>query len=206
MSQLLKGFRFGMILQLAIGPVCLFIFQTSVSSGFLAAESGVLGTVIIDGSEIILAVLGVGIFLKKYRNIQFFLKIFGTAVLFLYGINEILGVFQLSFLPYFNLAEKSSPENIFLYSILLALSNPLTVIFWTGIFSAKIAEENLKKNELSLFGLGCIFATLFFLTFIAVTGSFTSRMLPDYLLKILNFSIGLVMIYFGIRNLNKKYK
>lgn len=33
----LKGFKFGMLLQLAIGPICLFIFQTSITKGFFVA-------------------------------------------------------------------------------------------------------------------------------------------------------------------------
>ena len=53
--MILKGLRFGMILQLAIGPMCIFIFQTSIAHGFFAGEMGVLGTAIVDSLEIILA-------------------------------------------------------------------------------------------------------------------------------------------------------
>ena len=34
MKNLTKGFKFGMILQIAIGPICLFVFQTACKSGF----------------------------------------------------------------------------------------------------------------------------------------------------------------------------
>ncbi len=38
--MLFKGFQLGMLLQIAMGPVCLFIFQTASASGFAAAEAG----------------------------------------------------------------------------------------------------------------------------------------------------------------------
>jgi hypothetical protein len=37
-----KGFKFGMLLQLAIGPMCLMVFNTSATYGFLVALSLVL--------------------------------------------------------------------------------------------------------------------------------------------------------------------
>lgn len=43
--MLIKGFKFGMLLQLAVGPICLFIFQLASVNGFLIAERGVLVTV-----------------------------------------------------------------------------------------------------------------------------------------------------------------
>lgn len=50
--MLFRGLCFGMLLQLAIGPVCLFVFGTAVDQGFTAAFAAVLGTALTDGSEI----------------------------------------------------------------------------------------------------------------------------------------------------------
>ena len=74
MRMIVKGFRFGMILQLAIGPMCIFIFQTSIKYGFLQAEQGVIGTAIVDSLEILLAILGVGMILEKSKKAEFILK------------------------------------------------------------------------------------------------------------------------------------
>ncbi len=38
--MLFKGYKFGMLLQIAVGPVCLFIFQAAASAGFATAEDG----------------------------------------------------------------------------------------------------------------------------------------------------------------------
>lgn len=63
--MIIKGFRFGMILQLAVGPVCLFIFQTAVSSGALIAFLGVAGVSVVDAAFIIAAIFGLGAILNK---------------------------------------------------------------------------------------------------------------------------------------------
>ena len=43
-----KGFRFGLILQAAVGPVSVFIFQTAASFGIVSAEAAVMGVTIAD--------------------------------------------------------------------------------------------------------------------------------------------------------------
>ena len=63
-----KGFRFGLLLQIAVGPICLFIFQTAAGSGFWIAEIGVLGVTIVDVFYILAAILGIGFILTKYKK------------------------------------------------------------------------------------------------------------------------------------------
>ena len=195
-----KGFRFGMILQLAIGPVCLFIFQTAVSAGFWAGFSGVLGTVLVDGSEILLAILGVGAILQRSKNARVILKYGGAAVLILFGIANILGVFGVDILP--GLTAGTS-DNVFWQTALLALSNPLTILFWAGVFAAKIVEEDMEKEDLPPFGLGCALSTLFFLSLVSAVGAMSRIVLPEAVIAVLNVIVGCVMILFAIKNLRK---
>ena len=195
--HVVKGFRFGMILQLAIGPVCLFIFQTGAQAVFWAAFSGVLGTVLVDGSEIVLAILGVGALLQKSKNARKILQYGGAAVLILFGLSNVLGAFGVDLLP--GLALGGS-EHVFWQTVLLALSNPLTVLFWAGVFAAKIVEEEMTGEDLYAFGLGCGLATLVFLTLISAVGAFSAVVLPEALIRGLNVAVGCVMIGFGVKN------
>lgn len=195
-----KGFRFGMILQLAIGPMCIFVFQTSIAHGFWAGEMGVLGTAMVDSLEIILAIIGVGVILERSKRAERFLKIFGVAILLLYGIVSLLSAFQISILPSLNLQSLDRSGNILVQAVLLALSDPLTIVFWAGIFSAKIAEEHMSRLELRLFASGCVLATLFFLSVISLAGSMTKQVLPSAVIRLLNFLVGLFMFYFAYRN------
>lgn len=199
--MLRKGFCFGMILQLAIGPMCIFIFQTSISHGFLAGEMGVLGTAIVDSLEILLAIIGIGVILEKSKRAEMFLKIFGVSILLLYGCVSILRAFEISILPKFQIHSLDSSGNTLIQTIILALSDPLTIVFWSGIFSAKVAEEHLRKIDLRLFACGCVSATLFFLTLVSFAGSMTKQVIPSIVIRILNFLVGLLMFYFAYRQL-----
>lgn len=38
--RLFDGFKFGIMLQIAVGPVCFFIFQISISQGLIPALLG----------------------------------------------------------------------------------------------------------------------------------------------------------------------
>ena len=194
-----KGFRFGMLLQIAVGPVCLFIFQTAIASGFLAAESGVLGVVLVDTLYILLAILGVGTLLDKFDKTRIILKYFGAVVLVIFGLSNILGVFGISFLPGLSLAYGHESDNVFMKVLLLTLSNPLTILFWAGVFSTKLTEEKMNRVEIHLFGSGAILSTAFFLSLVAFAGSLINTFISNAIINTLNMLVGIVLIIFGIK-------
>ena len=169
----IRGFRLGMLLQMAIGPICLFIFQTASLSGFLAAEKGVLGVAFIDGLYILAAIYSIGKLLDKKKRIKQVIKFLAAAVLILFGLSNLASVFGIDFLRSLSFVTQSSPNSVFLHTILLTLSNPLTILFWSGVFSSKIEEENLTRKEMCCFGIGAVVATLVFLTLAAIAGVFT---------------------------------
>ena len=80
------------------------------------------------------------------------MKFFGSAILFIFGISTILGQFNVNILPVINVKNLSNSTGVFGSAALLTASNPLTILFWAGVFSVKIAEENLGRNEIYKFG------------------------------------------------------
>jgi threonine/homoserine/homoserine lactone efflux protein len=198
-----KGFRFGLLLQIAIGPVCLFIFQTAIASGFFTAETGVLAVVLVDAFFIFAAILGMGTLINRFSKTKAILKYFGAFVLILFGLSNILGVFNISFLPGLNLSPSVHSRNIFITMLLLTLSNPLTILFWAGVFSTKLVEENFKQNEVYLFGCGAVLSTAFFLTGVALIGSLVNTFINEEFIMILNLAVGLVLILFGVKTARK---
>ena len=201
--MILKGFKFGMLLQFAVGPVCIFIFQMASLRGFYIAASGVLGVLIVDGLYILAAILGIASIIER-KNTKTILKIFGAIVLFIFGISTILSVFNIVFLPSLSLHNTSNINNVFFRAIILTFSNPLTIIFWAGVFSAKLAEENMMKKDIYTFGLGALLSTAFFLTLIALVGSLTRTFFPPFVIQLLNILVGILLIYFSIKLLIRK--
>lgn len=202
--MILKGFRFGMLLQIAVGPVCVFIFQTAIASGFITAESGVLAVILVDALYILLAILGIGTLLEKSSGTKEFLKYFGAVILVIFGLSSILGVLGISFLPSLNLAVDYQSSNVFNKVLLLTLSNPLTILFWAGVFSTRLVEDDLSKQEVYVFGAGAVLSTAFFLTLIAVFGSLINTFINEAFINILNGIVGIVLVFFGIKTCMKK--
>ena len=194
-----KGFRFGMFLQIAVGPICLFIFQTAATSGFIAAETGVLGVAIIDGLYILAAIFGLGKMLHKYPKMKEVIRYFGVAVLVLFGLSSIVGVFGFSIIPSLDFHSEQSVEIVFVKTLVLTLSNPLTILFWAGVLSTKLVKEDLKQKDMYSFGIGAVLSTFFFLSIISVLGTFLFVFLEPVVLKGLNVIVGIVLVAFGIR-------
>lgn len=201
--MLYKGLKFGMILQLAIGPMCLLVFNTAAKQGLIMALSLVSAIALVDALFILLSGIGVSAVLNKPK-IKRIVKIFGACVLILFGINISLSVFDISILPKINLFRNVTTESIFWQGILLTASNPLTIIFWSGVFSTQIIENNYNKEEMAWFGVGCVLATVLFLSFVGVIGVFIRSFINNQIMNILNFSVGIFIAYFGIKLAIKK--
>lgn len=198
-----KGLKFGMLLQLAIGPMCLMVFNSSVSQGLLAGLTLVVAIAAIDALYIALSAAGIAVVLSRSR-VKTGVKIFGCAVLTLFGLNMICGAFAMSFLPAVALFSPAGHQHLFIQGLLLTASNPLTIIFWGGVFSTQVAEHQLNRSQLFYFGLGCVLAPLIFMTLVALLGSMFGSFLPPAIIRALNAAVGLLLIFFGIKLLLKK--
>lgn len=198
-----KGFRFGMLLQFAIGPVSMFILKTSSTYGFYSGELGVIGVTLIDGIFILLAIKGL-VSIVSRKRVQAFLKVSGAIILFLFGASTILNQFNVNLLPVLTLGSSINSSNVFINALIITASNPLTIIFWAGIFSTKLLGEKTPRHELYLFALGAILSTLFFLTMVSILGSVVKVFFPITLIRILNLIVGVVLVFLGIKILIKK--
>lgn len=202
--MLLKGFRLGMLLQIAVGPVCLFIFQTAAISGFLPAEGGVIAVVLVDALFIFAALLGIGALIEKRPGLKTALKYAGAVVLVLFGFNLVVSTFWTGFLPGFGLSDTAGAGSAFLRAALITLSSPLTILFWAGVFSQRAAEQAMGRRGMALYGLGAVLSTLAFLSAIAALGGLSHTFLSAIVVQILNLLVGLVLIGFGLRTAIKK--
>jgi threonine/homoserine/homoserine lactone efflux protein len=201
--EVFYGFRFGMLLQLAVGPMCLLVFSTAASSGFFSSFKLVLAIALIDALYIFLACIGVGKLISKPK-IKKSIKIFGGTVLMIFALNIFFGAFGFQILPALSLSYASSTKSIFLKGILLTASNPLTIIFWSGVFSAQIADNNYAALQLAFFGFGCVLSTLSFLTAVGILGTFVSSFVSQNIIRVLNILVGIIIMYFAIRMFIKK--
>ncbi len=202
--MIIKGFRFGMLLQLAVGPVCMYLFQTAVNKGLPDALIGVSAVVLVDALYIVAAIAGIGVLLGRSQRLKQIFRFIGGVIIIIFGLNNIFSEFGLSFLSVFKIGIPSHATNTFLYVLLLTLSNPLTILFWAGVFSAKLSEDGIQKQNIYWFGLGAVCSTAVFLSLVSVLGSMVSLIINDLFLKLLNIGVGVVLAAFGIHTMLKK--
>lgn len=193
-----KGYRFGMLLQLAVGPMCLMVFHIAASGGFIKGLTLASAITLIDALYIALSGAGIASIINKPR-IKKVIKVFGCIVLVLFGINTILGAFDHQLLPSVSLLLDMKGHGIFVQGLLLTASNPLTIIFWSGVFSSQIIENKYTLRQLIFFGFGCVLSTISFMTVVAVVGTIVNEFLPAYVILLLNIIVGGVLILFGIK-------
>lgn len=198
--MLFEGYKFGLISQLAIGPVCLFIFNIGSIYGIIFGLIGVIGVTIVDALYVFLAIYGIAEFVKK-EEIKRYLRYGGSLVVILLGIKFIYDGLWANFATP-TLTEYQSTK-IFIESIIFTASNPLTIFFWVGVLSSKLTKGNIIKKDAYLFGIGVVFSTLTFLTGIVIIGTITKTFLPFFMVTLLNIGVGLLLIGFGIKYLIK---
>lgn len=203
--MILRGLRFGLLLQFAIGPMCLMVFNTSTTYGFIQGLPLIFAITLIDALYIALSSIGVAAIINRPK-VKSVIKLIGCLVLVLFGANIISGVLDLSFLPDIALFANASSKNLFVQGLLLTASNPLTIIFWSGMFTAQMIENEWDKKQLLSFAVGCVLSTIIFLTAVAFLGSMLGAFLPQIIVEFLNVAVGIVLIFFGLKLLCKKDK
>ena len=158
------GFQFGMLLQLSIGPVCLFVLQCAAALGFWKTLPAVCGVVLTDGCYILAAVCGVGALLKKQHALRGALRRAGGLMLCGFGVSALWQAWREAAV---SAGFAALQESVFWQAMLLTLSNPLTILFWTGVFSARIDGAKKDRAGIVAFSCGALCAALCFLTAVA---------------------------------------
>jgi threonine/homoserine/homoserine lactone efflux protein len=191
-----KGLTTGLILQFAIGPVFIFIANTSFQKGLMNALFAVIAVTIVDYIYIFLAIIGVGKILEKKR-IKRIVTIISSVTLIIFGLLIIKN--GIDFVP--NITQGKMINNgllqSFISAFLLTISSPLTIVFWTSIFTAKTIEYSMNKKELIAFGIASGLATLLFLGSCVTVLSFMKTMIHKELIQILNILVGILLFGYG---------
>jgi threonine/homoserine/homoserine lactone efflux protein len=187
----LQGVGFGLTLQLSVGPVCLAVLHQSLTGGFAAAWRMTWGVACVDALYMLAALAGASAYLRIVALKQVVL-VAGAAVLVYFGVRQIRTAG--SAVP----EAKRTKTGGFLFGAGITLTNPLTVLFWSGVFGALIASGALKgAGELLLFSLGCLFATVMFLSLVSAFGSTAKRLLRPPVMRWLDRFAGGLLILFG---------
>ena len=177
MKIFINGLTTGLILQLAIGPVFFFIANVTIQRTIFDGLAGVLAVTFVDYFYITLAILGIGKLLENNKVKRTF-GIISSVVLAISSSTDLFSSFASVFF--------------------LTISSPMTIVFFTSLFTAKAVEYNYAKRELLLFGFGTGMATLLFMGTSVLVFSLIKGNIPVLLIQILNLIVGCLLIGYGV--------
>lgn len=196
--MLIKGFRFGLLLQIAVGPVCLYVIKTATESGIFPAEAAAAAATLVDALFVTMAIFGVGSLLDK-PAIKQGLKRLGVLVLTYFGVGVILGCFGIHIIPSLSGASIANTSGAFLTSFILTASSPLTILFWSGVFATKMTVEGYTRRAMVWFGLGAVLSTWIALGAVALAAGMLHSVMTSEVIRILNGIVGVVLLVFAAK-------
>jgi threonine/homoserine/homoserine lactone efflux protein len=132
MRLFVEGFLVGLVLCAPVGPVGLLCVRKTLAEGRAAGLAAVLGAATADGLYCSVAGLGIGFVATFLKHEEFWLELFGGAILILIGTRIYLS------LPS---EEKPSEEGrgllrTYTSTFLLMLANPMPILVFTAAFTA----------------------------------------------------------------------
>ncbi|GMO65097.1 MAG: hypothetical protein Nk1A_2150 [Endomicrobiia bacterium] len=207
---LFDGLKLGLMLQAGgIGPICTLVFTLSLSVPVTEMLIGILGLSIVDLTYVSLAVFSISALVKKIQRYQRVFDIVIGIVLMTFGIFFITTaiLFLKTFLSTGQIGHDFiNPDMIkgkalFFGLMGLDMANPITILFIMGIFSLEVSKRDMELKETSVFAAGFMLATPVFMSFVILVGHFIGAFLPIWAVKMLNIIVGLVLGYWGVKNI-----
>lgn len=186
-----------MILQIAVGPITFFIINIVIQRTLLDGFFAILGAALADYCYITLSIIGIAKLLENVR-IKKTLGFISSLVLILFGFYIIIGSLRNIQV---NVGITNNLQDLtrsFISTFMLTLSNPLTIIFWTSIFTARSIEYSLNRKELIVFGFAAGLAVFLFLGTIVLIISIFKYSIPVAAVRLANILVGLILITYGL--------
>lgn len=197
MNSLFAYIFLGVSLAAPVGPVNAAQLDTGIKNGFSNAWVFGFGALLADVLYMVLVYFGVGQIVDSLY-IKTILWSFGCFVLTYTGVENLLALHKIEI-------DLKSGKSIRLRRSLsagffMSLLNPLTILFWLGIYGSVLAEtsERLTGNQLMIYSLAIIVGILLWDTLMSILSSGARRFLSTRFLKIISLLSSLSMLGFGI--------
>jgi L-lysine exporter family protein LysE/ArgO len=187
----------GLSLSAPIGPINAAQLDKGIRGGFWHAWCIGLGAICADIIYMLLVYFGV-IHLLDTPFIKAFLWLFGFFVLVYTGIESIkeAGSFKTSEMR----GGLPSLGRSFWSGFLVSLSNPLSILFWLGIYGSVLAKaaNEYPIQQLLIYSGAIVLGILLWDLAMATASSFFRRLLTERVLKGISMLSGLSLVGFGL--------
>lgn len=186
----------GLSLAAPIGPVNAAQLDKGLKSGFFHAWLVGLGAMVADAIYMVMVFLGVVHFLE-IPFMKTFLWSFGCFVLIYTGIEGILSADKIDTN---NRNNEESATKSFFSGFFMSISNPLTILFWLGIYGSVLAKTAAEYDTIQVitYSIAIFIGLIIWDITMAVIASSFRKFLNEKLLSIISILSGISLIGFGI--------
>ncbi|MCQ6276253.1 LysE family translocator [Bacillus sp. V3B] len=187
----------GLSLAAPIGPINAAQLDRGIKNGFMHSWMVGVGATVADMVYMIAVYMGVVQFLE-IPIVKTFLWLFGFFILVYTGVECIVGVGKMV-----SESRKQRRESItksFLSGFFMSLSNPLTVLFWLGIYGSILAKtvHTYDTNQLLLYSSAIFSGIILWDITMALLASTFRKYLTTTILAWISIASGLSLIGFGL--------
>ncbi|MFZ7944047.1 LysE family translocator [Neobacillus sp. 19] len=196
MNVFLSYILLGLSLAAPIGPINAAQIDRGIRHGFLHSWLIGVGAVVADGVYMLVVYIGVVQFLET-AFMQTFLWFFGCFVLMYTGIETFMNAGKIN-LEY--VRGKEPLVKSFFSGFFMSISNPLTILFWLGIYGSVLAKTAVvyDTSQLVLYSSAIFIGLLMWDIMMAGVASSFRKYLTSRLLVVISFLSGLSLIGFGL--------
>lgn len=194
--SLLQNILLGLTLAAPIGPVNLEIIRRGLHSGFKQAFLTGAGAMCADATYLTLIFFGLISFLN-IALMKVALGLVGSFILIYLGLISAKEFFHVS-----AAAESKKGrlfESSFITGYVLAISSPMTIVWWTGVFGALLASQTSRQTTLSAF-LSCLSILLgcfIWVFFLAVAMHGGKKIINEKFVGFVSLVAGIFLMVFG---------
>ncbi|MGG0716899.1 LysE family transporter [Robertmurraya massiliosenegalensis] len=186
----------GLSLAAPIGPVNAAQMEKGIKHGFLHAWILGIGSVLADIFYMSAVFLGVGHFIQ-IPIVKAFLWLFGFFVLIYSGIEGLSNAGKV------HISQQRENESLwksFFTGFLMSISNPLTILFWLGIYGSVLAKTATiyGAEDLLIYSSAIILGLVIWDITMAFVASSAKKLLSIKVLRIIAIFSSLSLIGFGL--------
>ena len=188
--MIIRYILLGLSLAAPIGPVNVEMIKTGLRTGFSPAIFIGLGAMTADITYLLLTYFGLSRLLV-FPVTRLIVGVFGVAVLMYLGAVSI----KESFAKLSIQASDKGKKHAYSKGFFIAISSPMTIVWWVGVFGSMVASSTKTVSLLSCFAI-MIGAALWVFSICALL-HFGKRMVNEKSLRAASFLAGCALIWFA---------
>ncbi|WP_459501343.1 LysE family transporter [Bacillus sp. C1] len=196
-SMICSYILLGISLSAPVGPINVAQINKGVKNGFWSAWLVGVGAMIADVIMMLLIYFGISTYLTT-PVAQLCIWIFGFVTMLYLGYESIKDAPKQA--QHSITSEKEHPIKSFLAGFAIAISNPLNIVFWIGIYGSVLTSAiNTIGKEQALWYSTAIFAGIMLWDlFMATSIHFGRKFVNHVVMKWVSIFAGIILISFGI--------